>query len=58
MKKAQWIVWKGWIGNHDRRIDDAKCSNCGFAHPTVFLTLDKLGKYCPSCGRKMTVKEI
>jgi ribosomal protein S27AE len=65
---ARWEFWEGWIGNHDRRIEDATCSNCGYVHPTVRRTLignkfksgetpqdilDKLSDTCPRCGAKM-----
>src|SRR5574343_874061 len=29
-KKAVWIYWDGWKSNHDRRIEDAVCSQCGY----------------------------
>lgn len=54
--KADWLVWGGWVGNHDMRIEGAKCSNCSFVHPTVFKSLDNLYKICPNCGSKMSVK--
>lgn len=55
-----WEYWGGWAGNHDKRIDDAKCSNCGFKHPTVrgSNAPDLLYKVCPECGRRMGRKEI
>ncbi len=55
--KANWIIWGGWKGNHDRRIDDAKCSNCGFIHPTVYNSIDNLNRYCPLCNSEMTAVE-
>lgn len=57
--KAYWEVWAGWVGNHDRRIDGATCSNCGFKHPTVYgrEALSQLYKTCPQCGKKMGYKE-
>lgn len=27
--QAYWEYWGGWAGNHDKRIDDAKCSKGG-----------------------------
>jgi len=54
-KKAVWLFWEGWVGNHDKRIDDAECSNCSFKHPTVYKSLNNLSKVCPSCGSKMLV---
>lgn len=61
--KAKWQFWEGWIGNHDMRIEDATCSNCGYEHHTVRRTaysvetpqdvLDKLGNFCPNCGKPM-----
>lgn len=61
---AHWDYWSGWAGNHDQRIEDATCSNCGYKHPTVRLDYvdgkfikgyvpDKLAKECPKCGAKM-----
>ena len=35
IKYGRWIYWDGWKGNHDQRIDDATCSECGYEHPTV-----------------------
>ena len=52
---AHWLVWSGWSGNCDKRIEDAKCSTCGYEHPTVYGSLDKLSKCCPGCGRTMKV---
>lgn len=46
----------GWEGNHDRRIDDAKCSNCGYKHPIVYGSTDKLADEC-SCCRSIMRKE-
>ena len=61
--KAKWQFWEGWIGNHDMRIDDAICSNCGYKHHIVRRTpysneterdvLNKLGNFCPNCGKSM-----
>lgn len=58
--QAYWEYWGGWAGNHDKRIDDAKCSNCGFKHPTVRggNAPDQLYKLCPHCGRYMGHKEV
>lgn len=58
--QAYWEYWGGWAGNHDKRIDDAKCSNCGFKHPTVRggNASDQLYKLCPHCGRHMGHKEV
>ena len=54
-KKAVWIYWDGWKGNHDRRIEDAVCSQCGYKHPTVYGSLDKLAQICPWCKSQMRV---
>ena len=61
--RAKWLFWEGWVSNHDMRIDDATCSSCGYKHPTVrripYSTemeqdvLDKLGNFCPNCGKRM-----
>ena len=61
--KAKWQFWEGWMSNHDMRIDDATCSNCGYKHHTVRRTpysneseqdvLNKLGNFCPNCGKPM-----
>lgn len=53
---TSWIYWSGWSGNHDKRIEDAKCLKCGYIHPTVYGSLDNLSKYCPGCGRKIKEK--
>jgi hypothetical protein len=50
---AMWEYWSGWSGNHDRRIEDATCSNCEFVHKTVYGSPDELASECPSCKRKM-----
>lgn len=56
---GHWIYWDGWCGNHDRRIDDATCSVCGYKHPTVRATKEEwdtpkfLSDTCPGCGAKM-----
>lgn len=55
--KAHWNIWGGWSGNHDRRIEDATCSNCGYRHETVFGSTKKLAKNCPGCNRIMSVCE-
>ena len=58
--QAYWEYWGGWAGNHDKRIDDATCSNCGFKHPTVRggNAPDQLEKRCPRCGKRMGYKEV
>lgn len=58
--QAYWGYWPGWRGNHDKRIDDATCSNCGFKHPVVRggNAPDQLYKVCPICGRRMGHKEV
>lgn len=65
-KHGHWIYWGGWCGNHDMRIDDAVCSECGYKHPTVRwelgdprgeagckVVLKKLKDECPKCGAVM-----
>lgn len=54
-RKAVWIYWDGWKSNHDRRIEDAVCSQCGYKHPTVYGSLDKLAQICPWCKSQMRV---
>jgi len=51
--RAYWKVWEGWMGNHDRRIEDATCSKCGYRHKTVYGSLSKLSTECPACKSKM-----
>ena len=61
--KAKWMFWEGWMSNHDMRIEDATCSACGYKHHTVRRTygvketeqevLNKLGNFCPNCGKPM-----
>lgn len=56
-KTGKWIYWDGWCGNHDKRIEDATCSECGYKHPTVRGqgANKKLAKECPRCGTKMSI---
>lgn len=54
---AHWEVWDGWSGNHDQRIEDATCSNCGYKHQTVYSSLKKLSIVCPKCDLRMTDNE-
>jgi hypothetical protein len=56
VKHGHWEYWDGWSGNHDKRIEDATCSICGYKHHTVRLhpgekdyVPDKLAKECPGC---------
>lgn len=58
--QAYWKYWGGWGGNHDKRIDDATCSNCGFKHPTVrgYDAPNQLHKICPGCGLRMGHREV
>lgn len=71
LKYGHWIYWGGWMSNHDLRIDDAVCSECGYKHPTVCweqgdphgikaynTVLNKLYKYCPKCGTRMLKEEV
>ena len=52
--EAEWQYWSGWSGNHDKRIEDATCSKCGYMHPTIrFGSPDLLQDYCPSCKSRM-----
>ena len=67
VKRGRWIYWSGWCGNHDMRIEDAVCSECGYKHPTVRwekydainkkdayeIVLNKLADECPVCGAVM-----
>ena len=63
VQHGKWIYWDGWLGNHDQRIDDAKCSECGYRHPTVRRekgehygsTINKLARQCPCCKAEMDV---
>lgn len=55
---AHWEVWGGWAVNPDKRIDGARCSNCGCIHETVKGSLDKLSDVCPICGSHMSVKLV
>lgn len=54
---AFWEVWGGWSGNHDRRIENAKCSSCGYTHHTVYGSLSNLAVHCPYCGARMGTHE-
>lgn len=59
--QAYWEYWAGWCSNHDRCIDDATCSNCGFKHPTVRgygEVPNQLYKICPMCGKRMGRREV
>ncbi len=51
--EAEWKYWAGWSGNHDKRIEDATCSKCGYKHSTVRGNPDMLQDYCPCCKSKM-----
>ena len=61
VKHARWKYWDGWCSNHDQRIEDAVCSNCGYEHQTIRLEKgeewgsvpNKLAKECPKCHAKM-----
>lgn len=67
VKRGRWIYWEGWCGNHDMRIEDAVCSECGYKHPVVRwergdsiskkdayeIVLNKLSDECPLCGALM-----
>ncbi len=63
VKRGRWVYWSGWCGNHDMRIEDAVCSECGYKHPTVRwekgdprsdeFVLNKLKDECPKCGALM-----
>ena len=55
---TEWIVWGGWEGNYDKRIEGVKCSKCGYSHPKVYNTLDNLYKQCPKCRSEMSIKII
>ena len=68
-KRGHWIYWDGWCGNHDMRIEDAVCSECGYKHHTVRWeqgdpqgealyesVLNKLSDKCPNCGVLMQKK--
>lgn len=63
---GSWVYWDGWCSNHDMRIDDAVCSECGYKHPTVrweqgdpkgeeayWVILSKLENECPNCKSVM-----
>lgn len=65
-KYGRWVYWSGWCGNHDMRIEDAVCSECGYKHPTVRweqgdprgevvyeAVMNKLKDECPKCGALM-----
>jgi hypothetical protein len=61
IKHGHWVYWDGWCGNHDKRIEDAVCSECGYKHRTVryeqgdyhnFVPF-KLAGECPGCGAIM-----
>ena len=51
--EAEWKYWGGWSGNHDKRIEDATCSKCGYEHSTVRGNPNMLQDYCPCCKSKM-----
>lgn len=56
--QSNWQIWAGWRGNHDSRIEDAECKNCGFVAKQKYYSLSELPKECPSCHSVMNVKEI
>ena len=43
------VYWKVWKGNHDNRVEYAKCSSCGFIHCNV-NSIFELPKSCPHCN--------
>ena len=52
--QAKWEYWAGWGGNHDRRIEDATCSKCGYKHETIrHKNPSYLSDVCPRCKSKM-----
>ena len=51
--EAEWKYWDGWMSNHDKRIDDATCSKCGYEHTIVKGSPELLSDYCPNCNSKM-----
>ena len=51
--EAEWKYWDGWMSNHDKRIDDATCSKCGYKHSIVKGSPDLLSDCCPNCNSKM-----
>ena len=52
--EAKWEYWAGWSGNHDKRIDDATCSKCGYKHGTIrHKNPSYLPDVCPRCHSKM-----
>ena len=66
VRRGRWVYWSGWRGNHDMRIEDAVCSECGYEHPAVRWeqsdprgkgayesVLNKLKYECPKCGALM-----
>lgn len=60
VKHGKWVYWPGWVGNHDKRIDGATCSICGFKHPTVLhvrTPKESLYKNCPECRAKMDLED-
>lgn len=57
VKEAYWKIWSGWRSNYDKRIESAKCSNCGYEHVTVYEDVNNLSKICYHCGSEMSVKE-
>lgn len=52
-RTAKWIFWPGWVSNHDKRIEDAQCSCCGYVHSVVYRNPNKLSSICPACSSKM-----
>lgn len=51
--EAEWEYWDGWSGNHDKRIEDATCSRCGYKHFIVKGSPNLLQDYCPCCKSRM-----
>lgn len=50
-----WKIWPGWEGNHDHRIENAKCSQCGYEHSTIFYSEQQLPSICQACGSNMSL---
>lgn len=53
IKDNKWQYSEYWEGNHDKRIEDAKCPVCAYHHPTV-KGPDALPDCCPLCNTKLS----
>lgn len=50
VEEAEWKTWGGWAGNHDKRIEEATCTKCGYEHLTVYSSQNTSAPIVPDVG--------